>query len=225
MTNAIQSGSVYPTTTSTPSTPSASMGKDDFLKMLVMQLRYQDPMNPLNGTEFAAQLAQFSSVEQLTNINDQLKASLAADSSMTASINNALATTFIGKGVRATTDTFQYGGSGDVKIGYTLPQQASAVTVKVYDGQGNLVRTMANTAGSSGDNVLTWDGKDDSGLTLGTGTYKFTVEAKDAQGADIQSSPFIEGTVSGVRFKSSGTVFVIDGVEVSIANVLEIMQE
>ncbi len=63
-------------TTATETTSSSILGKDDFLKLLITQLQYQDPMNPLDGTEFAAQLAQFSSVEQLANLNETLSASI-----------------------------------------------------------------------------------------------------------------------------------------------------
>src|ERR1700690_2579879 len=91
------------TTNSAQSGTTPVLGEDDFLKLLTMQMQYQDPMNPMSGTEFASQLAQFSSVEQLTNINSELAQSISSNSVLTQSINNDLAATFIGKNVRATT--------------------------------------------------------------------------------------------------------------------------
>jgi flagellar basal-body rod modification protein FlgD len=186
-------------------------------------LRYQDPMDPMKGTEFAAQLAQFSSVEQLSNINSNIMQSIDANYLMSQSINNALAATFVGKDVRATGDTFQYSGSGESRLGYSLPSAADSGTVKIYDESGNLVRTMAITGKTSGDNTFTWDGKDDADRQLAAGKYKFTVDAKDVNGNSITPTLFITGTVSGVRFKADGTVFVVDGMEVKLSDILEIM--
>lgn len=210
----------FPKSTSTQGT----LGKDDFLKLLVTQLRYQDPMNPMQGTEFAAQLAQFSSVEQLSNINTTLNQSLDANHLLTQSITNSLATTMIGKDVRATGDSVQYSGTGDRKLGYTLATAADAVTVKVFDSTGGLVRTMKMSGLNSGDNTFTWDGKDDNGASLAAGKYSFTVEASDAKGLTVKADLYTYGTVSAVRFKSDGTVFVVDGLEIPLANILEIMQ-
>jgi len=201
------------------------LGEDDFLKLLTMQMQYQDPMDPMSGTEFASQLAQFSSVEQLSNINTELGQSLTANSVLTQSINNDLAATFIGKNVQATTNTFTYPGTGSTQLGYNLPSTADTVTVSVLDSSGNVVKTIQNAPTGSGDQKFTWDGTDDAGNQAGPGTYTFSVQAKDSSGASITASPCIYGTVSGVRFNSSGTVFVIDGTEVPLSDILEIMQE
>ena len=93
------------------------------------------------------------------------------------------------------------------------------------DSSGNVVKTIQNAPTGSGDQKFTWDGTDDAGNQAGPGTYTFSVQAKDSSGASITASPCIYGTVSGVRFNSSGTVFVIDGTEVPLSDILEIMQE
>ena len=212
-------------TNSAQSATTPVLGEDDFLKLLTMQMQYQDPMNPMSGTEFASQLAQFSSVEQLTNIKSELAQSISANSVLTQSINNDLAATFIGKDVRATTNSFQYGGAGSAKLGYNLPSAADAVTVSITDSAGNVVKTIQSTPTESGDQSFSWDGTDNSGNQAGAGTYKFSVQATDSNGASITPSPFIYGTVSGVRFKSDGTVFVVDGMEVPLSDILEISEE
>jgi flagellar basal-body rod modification protein FlgD len=204
--------------------PSSILGKDDFLKLLTMQMRYQDPMDPVKGTEFAAQLAQFSSVEQLSNINTNILQSIDANYLMSQSINNALAATFVGKDVRAATDTFKFGGDSNVRLGYTLPAAADFVTVKIYDESGSLVKTLTVTGKEKGDNTFTWDGTNEEGQTVGAGKYKFSVEAKDSSGGSISATSFVVGRVSGVRFRSDGTVFVIDGMEVKLSDILEIME-
>jgi flagellar basal-body rod modification protein FlgD len=221
----IQSNTISNVTQSQQSSASSSiMGKDDFLKLLVMQLQNQDPLNPMEGTEFAAQLAQFSSVEQLSNINSSLTDSINADALLAQSINNALSSTFIGKEVKATSSSFNYTGASDLKLGYTLPSAANTVTVKIYDSSGNLVRTMKSTSLNKGDSTVTWDGKNDRGASVESGKYSFKVEALDEAGTTLATSNFIYGKVSSVRFTSDGTVFVIDGAEIPISDVLEIME-
>jgi flagellar basal-body rod modification protein FlgD len=204
-------------------TPKSTLGKDDFLSLLITQMQHQDPLDPMKGTEFAAQLAQFSSLEQLTNINSNLEQSLTANAMLSSSINNALAATFIGKEVRATGSTFQFSTAGNVKLGYCLEDEASAVSVRIYDSGGKLVRTISGPAGT-GDKTVAWDGTDENGQALGSGSYTFKVEAVDSTGTEVASDAFVYGKVSAVRFKPEGTVFVIDGVEISLANILEIMQ-
>lgn len=213
------------------STPSPQMagsqsllGKDDFLKLLITQLRYQDPLNPLDGTEFASQLAQFSSVEQLANINSTLEASLGTNQLMAQSIGNSLAATMIGKEVRASGDAIQLIGAGDVRLGYSLSGVAASAEVNIYDANGSLVRTLQGTGTDKGDNTVVWDGKDELGASLAAGSYTFTVKALDGAGTALSSSQFLYGTVSSVRFKSTGTVFVVDGAEIPLAQILEILE-
>ncbi len=181
----IQSASSTPSTaSSTAASPQTSttpvLGEDDFLKLLTQQMQYQDPMDPMSGTEFASQLAQFSSVEELTNINTELGQSISANSVLTQSINNDLAATFIGKNVQATTNTFTYSGTGTTELGYNLPSAASTVTVNISDGSGNVVKTIQSAPTGNGDQSFTWDGTNDAGNQVGSGTYTFSVQATDS---------------------------------------------
>ena len=210
-------------TTAAETTSSSILGKDDFLKLLITQLQYQDPMNPLDGTEFAAQLAQFSSVEQLANLNETLSASITTNQIMAQSIGNALASSMIGKDVKASGDTVQWTGDRDVRFGYTLAADAATVTVKVYDANGELVRTITEKGAAAGDTTLAWDGTNDAGAAVPAGSYKISVEAVDGAGAAVTASAFLYGTVEGVRFKSTGTVFVVDGMEIPLSAILEIL--
>lgn len=202
--------------------PTSAMGKDEFLKLLVMQLRYQDPMNPLKGTEFAAQLAQFSSVEQLSNINTNLTQSLQANELLAQSINNALSASMIGKEVKATANAFHFDGTANATLGFTLPANADSAVIKIYDSAGNLVKTINQAGTDKGDNIISWNGTNDNGKTLSAGNYTFSVSAKDAKGESVSASSFIIGIVSSIRFKADGGAFVVNGMEVPLANILEI---
>jgi flagellar basal-body rod modification protein FlgD len=219
----IQNPILVASTSSTTRTPKSVMGKDDFLSLLVTQMRNQDPMDPMKGADFAAQLAQFSSLEQLTNINVALEQSLSASAMMTNSINNALAATFIGKEVRATASSFQYQGAGSINLGYSLAAAGDSATVKICDDAGNVVRTLSGST-FSGVNSITWDGKNDSGEAVGSGTYTFKVEATDKTGGALDASTYLYGKISGVRFKAEGAFFVIDGMEIPLSSIVEIKE-
>jgi len=215
--------SSYTSTTSTANAVSNTLGKDDFLKLLITQLRYQDPLNPLDGTEFASQLAQFSSLEQLTNMNESLSESTTTTQLMAQSIGNSLASTMIGKDVKASGNALQWTGDGEVGFGYTLNSAATSSTVKIYDANGLLVRTMTAADTAKGDTTLTWDGKDSDGNTVAAGAYTVSVSAVDASGKPVTGSPFLFGKITGVRFTSTGTVFLVDGKEIPVANIIEIL--
>jgi flagellar basal-body rod modification protein FlgD len=221
-TSTVQQSSAASSALAAATGTSSILGKDDFLKLLVQQLEHQDPLDPMKGTEFAAQLAQFSSVEQLANINTNLQSSLNANAVMTQSINNAMATNFIGKEVRANTDTIGYSGSGSAKLGYTLSSEATSVTAQILDSSGNIVRTVHGLSTTSGDHEFEWDGMDDMGKQLAAGTYTLKVVAADANQKVIDSSTYVFGKVQSVRYKSTGTVFVIGDQEVLLANITEI---
>ena len=100
----------------------STMKKDEFLKLLVEQLKHQDPMSPMNSQDFASQLAQFSSLEQLTNMSGMMEDSVQADLMLTQAINNTMATSFIGKNVSAAGDmiTFSKDGPVDISLGTSL---------------------------------------------------------------------------------------------------------
>ncbi len=199
---------------------SNSLGKDDFLKLLVEQLKNQDPLNPLDGTQFASQLAQFSSVEQLTNINTNLETNTNTTTLMAQSIGNSLATTMIGKEIKASGNTLKFDGTTPVDFGYTLANAAEKATVVIYDANGHEVETIQGAGTLAGDNSLKWDGKDG---VMPAGNYTFKVKATDAEGKSVTSASYTFGNITGVRFTSSGTVFLVDGVEVPVANILEIL--
>ena len=208
----------------TGSSAAKTMNESDFLNLLVTELKNQNPLDPMNGSEYAAQLAQFSSVEQLSNINNKMDSYLSTNETLNSSINNALATTFIGKAVYATTNKFQYDGSNAVQVGCTLSGPSDGASIKIYNSSGSLVRTLT-TNGNSGYNTVSWDGKTDDGTSVASGAYSFSVSASNSSGASPNSTSYIYGNVDAVRYNANGTSFVIDGQEVSLSNILEIAQE
>lgn len=199
------------------------MGKDDFMKLLITQLRYQDPLSPLGGAEFAAQLAQFSSLEQLSNLNQLMTQSVDANFYLTQSINNTMTATLIGKDVKLLGDKIQYTGQEEAKIGYKLPADASSVTINIYDKNDVLVRTIENVPKDSGDHKLSWDFLDNDGNEVPNGEYRFEVKAKTMDEKDMAVESYKWGTINGLRFSEFGTKLLVDNIEYMLSDILEII--
>lgn len=210
------------TNTTNVSANKSAMGKDDFLKLMIAQLKNQDPLNPMDGTAYASQLAQFSSLEQLTNLNTNISDMLGSNQTIAASINNTTLAALIGKDVKLDGSTLKLAGQDSISLGYELPQAASSVKVKIYNSNGALVKTIDSAPTTTGTNKLSWDLSDNNGKKLSDGTYTFTVEALDMNKQSIKTNGFIEGTISGVRYTEKGTVLLIDGAEYSLSSILEV---
>lgn len=184
--------------------PDRTLGKDDFLKLFTMQLRYQDPLNPLNNSEFTSQLAQFSSLEQLDNINTQLKDLLLYQNSL----QNTLTSDLIGRKVRISGNEVYL--KGNAEIGYTLPKDVSKVQISVYNSSGDLVKAVEMGQQTSGEQSYVWDGTDGNGNPLPEGQYTFHVEALDASGNPVDVSTTVYGTVTGITFDNNTTYLIVD---------------
>jgi len=220
MVDPISSSSVNSATTAQGK---ASLGKDDFMKLMISQLKNQDPLNPMDGTEFSAQLAQFSSLEQLSNLNTYMKQSIDANAVLTQSINNTLITGLIGKEVKINGGGLQVRGQENIVLGYNLPVQAKTAQIKIYNESGTLVRTIDGVPTSSGSSKLSWDLTDNNGNKLPNGNYKFEVEALNNSGDKMSPDLFKVGLLDGVRFTEQGTVLIVGGAEYSISDIAEVL--
>lgn len=209
------------TTSSTTSTTSTTLGKDAFLTLLITQLQHQDPLNPADSTEFTAQLAQFSSLEQLSNINENLEAL----QDYQASTNNAQAVAFIGK------EIVSKGNHLEVKAGqapaceFALSAAAKNVAVSIYDANGDFVADMQSSNLSAGKQSLAWNGKDRNGNTVGDGSYTFEVQATAASGAETPTvTTYSKGTVTGITFEDGVTYLKVGSGKIAIGDVTQVSQ-
>jgi flagellar basal-body rod modification protein FlgD len=194
------------------------LGKDDFLTLLITQLQNQDPLNPTDSTEYTAQLAQFSSLEQLSNIN----ANIEYLQLYQESINNAQAVSFIGKEITALGDAVQVGEGVADSCEFELAANASGVTIKIYDETGNLVKTIEKGAMETGRQTVDWDGTDNNGNPVADGDYAFEVMAVDGDGQEIQAITYTSGIVSGVTFSNGTTYFIVESQKIPIADIIEV---
>jgi flagellar basal-body rod modification protein FlgD len=202
---------------------SSVLGKDDFLKLLITQLKNQDPLNPTDGTEFASQLAQFSSLEQLSNLNTSIQQSMNNNLILTQSINNSLASNLVGKNVTVLSDSVTNSGEGETELGYTLPQNAASASIEIQDQYGATVKTIQGIPLIAGDNKVSWDFSDNDGNKLPEGKYTFTVNAIDASGNSITTQTFSSGTIDGIKYSSSGATVLINGVQYNLSDIMEIL--
>ena len=152
----------------------SELGQQEFLQLLVAQLQNQDPVNPMDGAEFAAQLADFNSVEQLISVNEGLSQLAISQDLMGASLTNSMAASLTGKEVRALSNEIALSSEGNASVNYKLNDSASQVEIVIRTESGAEIRRETLSGIPSVNNSWTWDGLDTNGERMGEG--KYTVE-------------------------------------------------
>ena len=198
-------------------TGSSTLDKDSFLELLVTQMKYQDPLNPMDNSEMAAQLAQFSQVEALNNIeatlNDQIL--------LNQSLNNSFMTSMIGKDVKAYGNGVSFDNK-DTEIEFYLSGDAD-VTVSIFDSDGNKVTSIDAGNLRYGDQNVVWNGKDSEGNTVDSGNYTFTIEARNDLGNEVQAYGYNTGFVSGITYENGSPYLLVNGQKVNLGDIISIL--
>lgn len=192
-----------------------TLGQDDFLTLLVAQLQNQDPLNPSDPTEFTAQLANYSQLEQLFNLNDSMdKLAASQDNS-----DRLSALSMIGKQVLVEGSTFTL-GEDTVEIGYKVDGTAGDIQLHIQDSTGRRVGTLHPTEHTAGNHFVTWQGMDENGDHLPAGKYTIVVESQSSgEGESVGVSPLIRADVTGVDLGDGGAVLITDVGEFSMATI------
>ncbi len=199
-------------------TSKSQLGKQDFMRLLISQIQNQDPLNPQDSSAFVAQLAQFSGLEQMVQMNQRLD-SLAVSSS--ASTGTAVAS-LIGKTVQAQGDQIDLGEQGDVELNFALPVDATDLELTITDESGRVVRTMSLGQRDSGENSITWNGCDDDGNRLPAGTYTFQVKGSDEEGQEVSATGRITGVITGISYDKGYPELLMGDRRISMGDVIEI---
>jgi flagellar basal-body rod modification protein FlgD len=166
---------------------------DTYLKLLVAQIKNQDPLNPMDGTQFTSQLAQFSQLEQQINSNTYLKDILAQRDFG----EQTLANSYLGKQVLGPGNLFSKEGTNTV-LGYEIAKTSSVTTLEIINNaSGTVVRTIRGET-APGKHIITWNGKTDSGTVAAEGAYTLRLKATNAEGKNITSQGYVYGQVASI---------------------------
>ena len=205
------------TSSSTAATPSKSLDKDAFMKLLVAQLSHQDPLNPMDGTQMAAQLAQFTTVEQLTQLNTGMATQTAAAQVATLSSQSALSASLIGRQVEAVGTQVSIPSSGHGEILVDIGGTGGKATLTLTDSTGKTIATRdlgSLKPGTSESIALPSD--------LPPGTWTYALSVKDSAGTAASVTTYSSGIVSGVEFKNGEIVLEAGGLELLLSNLVRI---
>lgn len=182
-----------------------ALDKDDFLKIMVTQMKHQDPTKPFEADKLATEIAQIASVEQLQNVNQALK-KLATQNTP---LERMAMTHLIGKDITLDRNRFTHAEGGQTSVTYALPEAAAEVTVGIFDEKGELIQSKELGAQSEGPQSFQWNGNKSNTLPAGSGTYLFKVEAKSAQGKNLQISNQHRAHVIGVSYEGTEPVLLV----------------
>ena len=213
-------GTTIPDKQTSTGTDTEDIGIDQFLTLFIAQIKNQDPLSPLDSAEFTAQLAQFTSVEQLYGMNNSL-------SDIKETLNDQGGQqdliALIGKTVKADENTISV-ENGVVLSGFYTLDETSDTTVSVYDNNGLKIRTLYSGWNEKGEHNINWDGRDESGEIVSDGTYTFEVTARDENGFYVPAKTYISGEVTGVTYTYGNPYLTIGDKLISRDNIIEVNQ-
>ncbi|WP_238481159.1 flagellar hook assembly protein FlgD [Dyella telluris] len=214
------SSSSSSSSTSVNSALSSTMTQADFLKLMTAQLQAQDPTNPVDNSQFVSQMAQFSQLSSTQQLDTDLQ-TLSSNVSSAMQTSQVLSSSnLVGREVMVPSSSATYDGSDAVKGAVNVTATGS-VTVQVLDSSGNVVRNIDMGTQSAGLQQFSWDGTDDNGNAVASGTYTL----KAATGS-ASLDTYVAGSVTGVGYGGStlGTYLQVAGVGgVSLSQVAQIL--
>lgn len=204
------------TTKSVTSKASLAKNFDTFLTMLTTQLKNQDPLSPMDSTEFTNQLVQFASVEQQINANSNLESLI----TLTQTSVKTQAADYIGKNVEMNSTSLPL-QDGQASFSYTLDSAGKNLAIVIKDSSGSVVRSLTGDS-SAGRHEMTWDGKNSSGQTAPDGLYSVTVAATDAESKTVGSSVTTYGKVTAISADGTSTLIGVGDAVTSLDKILTI---
>lgn len=195
------------------SSTSLSETFDTFLLLLTKQLKYQDPLSPMDTNEFTSQLVQYTEVEQSIATNKKLEDLLALQGT-----NQAMsAMSFLGTTVEVSSNQIDLSG-GVANFEYEADTATTGTTISIIDGKGNLVRVLQGDKGA-GEHSYSWDGKDADGKQLSDGVYTIQVTGKSQTDTSVKFETRAVGKVSGVEIRDGEVLLSIGSLQALLDDV------
>ncbi|MCA9473909.1 MAG: hypothetical protein MRJ96_12580 [Nitrospirales bacterium] len=183
------------------------LGRDVFLRLLVTQLESQDPTNPVQNEDFIAQLAQFTSLEQTTNINENLE-SLIGQNDQQAKLDLV---NLIGREVSAQGNVIPLKDTGDVSLAYVLEETAANVGIDVVNENGTVVRRFSNLGvQEAGPHNIVWNGEDQNGDRVDAGVYSFLPTAVNRDGGPVVARTYMRDIVKSVMISEEQPLVTLE---------------
>ena len=198
--------------------PGGKLGKNEFLKLLVTQLRYQDPLNPLQGEEMAAQLAQFSSLEQLVNIGEAIKNQETQGNDLLTAVTNSVAITTMGKEVTAVSDQVYLNAEGEGRVSATVAGSGQGV-LTITDANGKVLGTRNLGYVSTGMHEFDVG---TAGAGLKEGGYRFHIEVKGADGKPIEVETYTTARIDGITYGAEGALLTAGPLRINPGAIIKI---
>lgn len=195
--------------------PKQSLDKDAFLQLLVTQLKNQDPMNPADASQMAAQLAQFSTVEQLTNINQTLSDQADAIAAGALATQTGYAASLIGQRIVATGDGVNVAQDGTASLNVTVGGAGGNAKLTLTDDNGKTVGTKDLGWVDAGTQAIPV-----TSLPPGIYHYKLDVTSNAGDAADVKT--YVSGTVDGLQIASGVPILSVNGINVTLASLVEV---
>lgn len=198
-----------------------TLGKEDFLSLLMAQVTHQDPLNPMDSQGMMNQLTSMGSLEQLINMNKQLGTLAQVQGDVARS--NAYA--FLDKDVTVKGGAAQVRDGRATELRFQLPREAQSVQVSIVDKAGVAIRTLDLGALGAGSHVAGWDGKDKDGDPVLDGTYQYHVAARSADNEPLPVETYMTGKVAGVRFENGRPFLKVNGEEIDAREIIELSNQ
>ena len=180
---------------------------DRFLKLLVAQMKNQDPLNPLDNAEVTSQMAQINTVTGINGLNDTVARLVEQFGAMEA----LQASQLTGRNVLVEGGSVTLADKGaSAMAGFELAGSASSVKIEIRDAAGNVVRSIDHGRADAGVSRFTWDGKNDAGAAVAAGSYSVTVVAKNGA-SSVSATPLAVRKVEAVSRVDGATQLVLAG--------------
>lgn len=191
----------------------------DFLNLLTVQLQNQDPLSPMDTTEFTNQLVAFTGVEQQINTNQRL------DDLVALSLGDSFSSTlgYVGRNISYISSEAFYDGNTPVDLSYAITGDSTETTINIFDESGDVVFSQ-QVSDDDPQETFTWDGTNDNGSAVAAGTYNIRVDAIGADGAPLETTTVVTGRVTGVETQNGVNFLLVGERAVSIGNVINVTE-